>query len=209
MIIQWRQGEILTEAINHSRGVLSVLPLPVGTGRPRPTLSKKSIDFDHEIMNLVEKNVGTSAILGKTLWYFTRAIKHHSRAVSHRNYFAWRKWGIHFQRNRNDFPKVSFTLDVIWGHGALFCNWKWIKWLRLFFYFFLFFLRARSTTPRFRARFLTFTDYLIFQSLWYKATCYAVDQALDFLNYELLLLLTYVWTIYWIQSTWPISTIWI
>jgi hypothetical protein len=21
-----------------------------------------------------------------------------------------------FQRNRNDFPKVSFTLDVIWGH---------------------------------------------------------------------------------------------
>jgi hypothetical protein len=28
----------------------SVLPLPVGTGRPRPPLSKKSIDFDHEIM---------------------------------------------------------------------------------------------------------------------------------------------------------------
>jgi hypothetical protein len=26
---------------------------------------KKSSDFDHEIMNLVEKNVGTSAILGK------------------------------------------------------------------------------------------------------------------------------------------------
>jgi hypothetical protein len=38
-----------------------------------------------------------------------------------------------FQRNRNDFPKVSFTLDVIWGHmGTLFCNWKWIKWFRLF-----------------------------------------------------------------------------
>jgi hypothetical protein len=29
---------------------ISVLPLPVGTGRPRPSLSKKGIDFDHEIM---------------------------------------------------------------------------------------------------------------------------------------------------------------
>jgi hypothetical protein len=28
---------------------------------------KKSCDFDHEIMNLVEKNVGTPAILGITL----------------------------------------------------------------------------------------------------------------------------------------------
>jgi hypothetical protein len=45
--------------------------LPVGTGRPRPPLSKKSIDFDHEIMesgfdheimNLVEKNVGTARV---------------------------------------------------------------------------------------------------------------------------------------------------
>jgi hypothetical protein len=26
--------------------------------------------------------------------YFTGAIKNHSCAVSHRNYFAWRKWGI-------------------------------------------------------------------------------------------------------------------
>jgi hypothetical protein len=26
--------------------------------------------------------------------YFTGAIKNHSRAVSHRNYFAWRKCGI-------------------------------------------------------------------------------------------------------------------
>jgi hypothetical protein len=27
--------------------------------------------------------------------YFTGAIKNHSRVVvSHRNYFAWRKWGI-------------------------------------------------------------------------------------------------------------------
>jgi hypothetical protein len=26
--------------------------------------------------------------------YFTGARKNHSRAVSHRNYFAWRKWGI-------------------------------------------------------------------------------------------------------------------
>jgi hypothetical protein len=45
----------------------SVLPLPVGTGRPRPPLSKKSCDSDHEIMNLVEKNVGTPAILGRAL----------------------------------------------------------------------------------------------------------------------------------------------
>jgi hypothetical protein len=33
----------------------SVLSLPVGTGRPRPPLSKKSIDFDHEIMDINEK----------------------------------------------------------------------------------------------------------------------------------------------------------
>jgi hypothetical protein len=49
------------------RALSSVLPLPVGTGRPRPPLSKKSIDFDHEIMNLIEKNVGTPAILGRAL----------------------------------------------------------------------------------------------------------------------------------------------
>jgi hypothetical protein len=29
---------------------------------------KKSSDFDHEIMNLVEKNVGTPAILGRALY---------------------------------------------------------------------------------------------------------------------------------------------
>jgi hypothetical protein len=31
---------------------------------------KKSYDFDHEIINLVEKNVGTPAILGITLHIF-------------------------------------------------------------------------------------------------------------------------------------------
>jgi hypothetical protein len=37
-----------------------------------------------------------------------------------------------FQRNRNDFPKVSFTLDVIWGHvGHYFAI--GIKWLRRLF----------------------------------------------------------------------------
>jgi hypothetical protein len=42
-----------------------------------------------------------------------------------------------FQRNRNDFPKVSFTLDVIWGHmGHYFVSWKWIKWFRFFGVFF-------------------------------------------------------------------------
>jgi hypothetical protein len=29
--------------------------------------NEKSSDFDHEIMNLVEKNVGTPAILGRAL----------------------------------------------------------------------------------------------------------------------------------------------
>jgi hypothetical protein len=33
----------------------SVLPLPVSTGRPRPPLSKKSIDFYHEIMENEKK----------------------------------------------------------------------------------------------------------------------------------------------------------
>jgi hypothetical protein len=33
----------------------SVLPLPVSTGRPRPPLIKKSIDFDHEIMENEKK----------------------------------------------------------------------------------------------------------------------------------------------------------
>jgi hypothetical protein len=42
--------------------------------------------------------------------YFTGAIKNHSRAVSHRNYFVWQNEV--FQR-MNDFPNVSFTLDVI------------------------------------------------------------------------------------------------
>jgi hypothetical protein len=73
-------------------GVTSVLPLPVGTGRPRPPHSKrvliltmklwkmkKSCDFDHEIMNLVEKTVGTPAILGRTLGdvSFHVAVKFH------------------------------------------------------------------------------------------------------------------------------------
>jgi hypothetical protein len=33
----------------------SVLPLPVGTGWPRPPLGKKSIDFDNEIMENEKK----------------------------------------------------------------------------------------------------------------------------------------------------------
>jgi hypothetical protein len=31
---------------------------------------KKSSDFVHEIINLVEKNVGTPAILGRTLHFY-------------------------------------------------------------------------------------------------------------------------------------------
>jgi hypothetical protein len=33
----------------------SVLPLPVGTARPQPPLSKKNIDFHHEIMENEKK----------------------------------------------------------------------------------------------------------------------------------------------------------
>jgi hypothetical protein len=37
-------------------------------------------------------------------------------------------------RKQHDFPTVTFTLDEIWRHmGALFCNWKWIKWFRRLF----------------------------------------------------------------------------
>jgi hypothetical protein len=43
-------GHFLTAGLIPARLEYSVLPLPVGTGRPRPPLSKKSIDFDHEIM---------------------------------------------------------------------------------------------------------------------------------------------------------------
>jgi hypothetical protein len=43
---------------------------------------------------------------------FTGTIKNHSRAVSHRNYFAWRKTR-YFRGTGMVFPKVSFTLDVI------------------------------------------------------------------------------------------------
>jgi hypothetical protein len=64
---QARPGEILTGAINHSRGVLH------GS-------YKKSL------------------LCG----------------VSHRNILHGENEV--FQRNRNDFPKVSFTLDVIGGH---------------------------------------------------------------------------------------------
>jgi hypothetical protein len=57
---------------------------------------------------------------------------------------------FHFQRNRNDFPKVSFTLDVIWGHmGALFCNWKLIKWLGYFFKSIFFYGRDRPRSSNF------------------------------------------------------------
>jgi hypothetical protein len=45
--------------------------------------------------------------------YFTGAIKNHSRAVSHGTGTILHGKNEAFQRNRNDFPKVSFTLDVI------------------------------------------------------------------------------------------------
>jgi hypothetical protein len=68
---------------------------------------------------------------------------------------------------RGTGPKVSFTLDVIWGHmGALFCNWKWIKWFRRLFKYID---RPRPSKKNFmgvyrRWRFLTVTACAI--SLW-------------------------------------------
>jgi hypothetical protein len=62
---------------DHHRVLGSVLPLPVGPNHHSAkkvlilTMKlwkmKKSSDFDHEIMNLVETNVGTPAILVRTL----------------------------------------------------------------------------------------------------------------------------------------------
>jgi hypothetical protein len=110
---QWRPGEILTRAINHSHGVLhgSYQSLPWGTSR--------------ELSKITLGRCPTGIIL------------HGENEV--------------FQRNRNDFPKVSFTLGVrrcnLRAYGALFCNWKWIKWFRFVFLIKNFFLLARSTTP--------------------------------------------------------------
>jgi hypothetical protein len=54
----------------------------------------------------------TGAIIhSRGLLHGVGAIKNHSRAVSHRNYFHGENEV--FQMNRNDFPKVIFTLDVI------------------------------------------------------------------------------------------------
>jgi hypothetical protein len=65
---------------------VSVLPLPVGTDHHSAKkililtmklwIMKKSSDFDHEKMNLVEKNLGTPAILGRTLLCAHRAKLH-------------------------------------------------------------------------------------------------------------------------------------
>jgi hypothetical protein len=70
--------------------------------------------------------VGTREIL-------TGAINH-SRGVLHGSYKKSLPWGVpreifcmakmRFQRNRNDFLKVSFTLCNLRAYGVLFCNWK-------------------------------------------------------------------------------------
>jgi hypothetical protein len=57
-----------------------------------------------------------------------------------------------FESNRSDLPKASFNLDGVWRHiGALFCNWKWIKWVRLFNnknnFFLIIIFRAGLTMP--------------------------------------------------------------
>jgi hypothetical protein len=63
--------------------------------------------------------------------YFTGAIENHSCGCPMGTIFHGENKV--FQSNRSDFPMVSFTLNGIWRHmGALFCNWKWIKWFSLF-----------------------------------------------------------------------------
>jgi hypothetical protein len=55
--------------------------------------------------------------------YFTGAIKNHSRVVSHRNYFAWQKWGISeeqewfFGRWRDRARFLTFTVIALTTDG--------------------------------------------------------------------------------------------
>jgi hypothetical protein len=73
-------------------------------------------------VNWQEKYFGELSIT--PVGYFTGAIKNHSRAVSHRNYFAWRKWFISDEQE-------------LFSQGLLYirCN--------LIFFFFFFFGRDR------------------------------------------------------------------
>jgi hypothetical protein len=80
----------------------------------------------------------------------------HSRGVLHRSYKKSLQWGVpqelfcmakikYFRATGVIFPRLALTymeFEGIWG--ALFCNWKWIKWLRLFFFKLK---NARLTTP--------------------------------------------------------------
>jgi hypothetical protein len=61
-------------------------------------------------------------------WGTSRELNHsRGPGVAHRDYFAWRKWGISEQQEW--FSQVTFTFDGIWRHiGAIFCNWKWMVW---------------------------------------------------------------------------------
>jgi hypothetical protein len=73
-----------------------------------------------------------------------------------------------FQRNRNDFPKVSFTLDVIWGHMGR----DWPRPSNVF--------TGVLRCWRDRARFLTFTGvwshiFYMHRSIFYK-TKFNLDQ---------------------------------
>jgi hypothetical protein len=57
--------------------------------------------------------------------YFTEAIKNNSRAVSHRDYCAWRKWGISEEQEWFSQGYHYFRCNLR-AYRALFCNWKWI-----------------------------------------------------------------------------------
>jgi hypothetical protein len=119
-----------TGAINHSRGVLhgSYQSLPWGTSRELSITPMGyftgAINHSHGVLHGSYQSLpwGTSRELSNTpVGCPTGTILHGKNKV--------------FQSNRSDFPKVSFHLDGIWRYmGALFCNWKWIKWFRVCFF---------------------------------------------------------------------------
>jgi hypothetical protein len=68
-------------------------------------------------------------------WGTSRELNHsRGPGVSHRDYFAWRKWGISEQEWLSPrLPLHLMEFEGIWGN---ICNWKWIKWLRRLLFLF-------------------------------------------------------------------------
>jgi hypothetical protein len=65
---------------------------------------------------------------------------------AHRDYFAWRKWGISEQQEWFSEGYLYFRWNLK-AYGALFCNWKWIKWFRRLFLLNTFFTGAIDHAP--------------------------------------------------------------